>query len=132
MIRFFAGHPTAANLLMIALIAIGLFALPGLLRETMPDYASTEVEVRVIYPGASAEDVEEAVCGRIEDAVDGIDGVAELRSEAREGIGIVVAEMRDGYGLERFLNEVKREVDAIDDFPDLAEPPIVQELGWTR
>lgn len=36
MIRYFARHPTAANLLMLALILIGLTSLPKLKRETFP------------------------------------------------------------------------------------------------
>ena len=38
MIRYFAGHPTAANLLMIAFLAMGLIGLPNLKRETFPDF----------------------------------------------------------------------------------------------
>ena len=95
MIRFFSAHPTAANLLMVVLLATGLFALPGLLRETFPDFAPSKVQVQVLYPGASAEDVEEAVCARIEDAVDGVNGIEEIVSEAREGMALVTVEMTD-------------------------------------
>jgi len=78
-IRYFAAHPTAANLLMLLFIVLGLVALPTLQRETFPNFTPQEVEVRVPYPGASAQDVEEAICQRVEDAVDGIDGVDETR-----------------------------------------------------
>ena len=131
MIRFFAAHPTAANLLMILLLALGALSLPSLKRETMPDFAANEVQVRVVYPGANAIDVEEAICQRIEDAVDGIGDVAEIRCEAREGLGTATIEMAEGANLERFISEVKTEVDAIDDFPDLVETPTVRELNRT-
>ena len=75
MIRYFTTHPTAGNLLMIILLAMGLFALPGLQRATFPDFKATAVEVRVQYPGATAVDVEEAICRRIENAVDGVEFV---------------------------------------------------------
>ena len=51
MIRFFAGHPTAANLLMVLFLVAGALTLPSIRRETMPDYAPSEVEVRTRYPG---------------------------------------------------------------------------------
>ncbi len=89
MIRFFATHPTAANLLMMRFLAAGLLSLPTLRRETLPDFTPDEVEVRVIYPGASAEEVEEAICERVEDALDGIKYIEEVRSDAREGLSIV-------------------------------------------
>ena len=56
MIRFFVGHPTAANLLMIGIMVLGLSALPDLERETFPDIPLSNVQVQVINPGASAEE----------------------------------------------------------------------------
>ena len=56
MIRFFTGHPTAANLLMIAFLVAGALTTPYILRETQPDFAPTEVEVRIRYPGATAQE----------------------------------------------------------------------------
>ena len=53
MIDFFAKHPTAANLLMVIMIAVGLLSIGGIRRETFPDAAPTEVEVSVLFPGAS-------------------------------------------------------------------------------
>ncbi len=131
MIRFFAGHPTAANLLMLLLLILGAFSLPGLKRETLPDFTPNELQARVVYPGASAEDVEEAICQRFEDAVDGVTDLLEIRCEAREGLGSATIEMIEGGNLERFIAEVKTEIDAIDDFPDLAEAPTVRELNRT-
>ena len=57
MIRYFAAHPTAANLLMLLLVVLGLSALPTLERETFPEFAPQEVQVNVPYPGATPEDV---------------------------------------------------------------------------
>lgn len=129
MIRFFAAHPTAANLLMISLIVIGLSALPGMKRETFPDFAPQEIEIRVAYPGASSEDVESAICRRLEDAVDGIADVAEVRCQALESTAIAVAKMFEGGDFSKFLDDVKTEVEAIDDFPDLVEKPVIRQLG---
>lgn len=131
MIRYFAGHPTAANLLMLVFLLAGLLALPQLNRETFPDFAPREAEVNIDYPGASAEDVEESICLRLEDALSVVSSIEELRCEAKEGVGAAVAKMRDGFVFDRFLNDVRTEVDAIDDFPDAAEMPIVTELGRT-
>lgn len=131
MIHYFGHHPTAANLLMILIVVAGLATLPGLRRETLPDFSPEEVEVQVVYPGASAEDVEEVVCRRIEDAVDGLSGVGEVRCEAREGMGSTVVKMLPGTDFARFLDDVKIEVDAIDTFPEAAEEPVIAPLGRT-
>lgn len=62
MIGFFAHHQIPANLLTLLSLAPGVARLPTLKRETFPGFAPGEVEIRVPYPGASAEDVEDVVC----------------------------------------------------------------------
>jgi len=131
MIRFFVRHPTAANLVMLALIVCGLFAAPLLQRETFPRVQPKRVEIQVLNPGARAEDVEEAICQRIEDAIDGIDNVAEVTCDAREGLARAVVEMVEGGNLDRFSTDVRTEIDAITDFPDQVEDPVVKQLGRT-
>jgi len=131
MIRFFIGHPTAANLVMIAFIVLGLFAAPTLQRETFPRLEPRQVEVRVVYPGARPEDVEEAICQRIEDAIDSVSDVHEISCEANEGLARSVIEMQEGSDLDRFTSDVKTEVEAITDFPEQSEKPVISQLGRT-
>ncbi len=131
MIRFFANHPTVANLLMLIFIVMGISSISSLRRETFPAFSADQVEVRVLYPGATAEEIEEAVCRRIEDAVDGVNYVEEVRSDAQEGLGKIVVEMQDGKDFSAFIKDIETEIDAIDDFPEHAEEPIITELGRT-
>ncbi|MGD9164665.1 MAG: efflux RND transporter permease subunit, partial [Chromatiales bacterium] len=132
MIDWFARHPNAANLLMAAIMILGLTALPGLQRETLPEIKNDKVEIRVIYKGATAEEVEDAVCRRLEDALEGITSLDEMRCDAREGVGTATAVMLEGADMTRFLDDIKSEVDAIDDFPEQTELPVVEELGRTE
>ncbi|MGE3247412.1 MAG: efflux RND transporter permease subunit, partial [Beijerinckiaceae bacterium] len=131
MIRYFASHPTAANLVMIGFLAIGLVSLPMLPRETFPRLEPNRVEVSVVYPGARAEDVREAICGRIEDAIGKVDQVLETKCEAREGIGRATVKMREGANLDRFTSDIKTQIDAITSFPQSSERAIIKQLGRT-
>ena len=131
MIAWFARHQTAANLLMAAIMILGLVALPGLQRETFPELQSDTVEIRVIYRGATPGEVEDAVCRRLEDVLESITDLDEMRCDAREGMGTATAIMREGALMTRFLDDVKSAVDAIDDFPDQTEPAVVEELNRT-
>ena len=131
MIRFFAAHPTIANLLMILFLAAGLFVAPTLLRETFPRKALSEVEISVPYPGARPEEVETAICERIENALDAVTGVDRHSCEARENLGRAVVKMREGDNFQTFSNDVKTEIDAITDFPERAEAATVRPLGQT-
>ncbi|MCK0126263.1 efflux RND transporter permease subunit [Gelidibacter sp. F2691] len=131
MIRFFAAHPTIANLLMILFLAAGLFVSPTLLRETFPRADASEVEINVPYPGARPEDVETAICERIESALDAVTGIERHSCEARENSARAVVKLREGDDFQAFVAEVKSEIDAITDFPDRAEAATVRPLGLT-
>ncbi|MAO13613.1 MULTISPECIES: efflux RND transporter permease subunit [Marinobacter] len=128
MIRWFAAHPTAANLLLILLLAAGLFAAPHLKRETFPDYRPMEVSVEVVYRGASAADVEDAVCRRLYDAVKGVEFLDEFSCVAQDNLASATATMSVGGDAIRFLNEIDTEVNAITELPARADSPVVREL----
>ena len=131
MIEWFARHQTAANLLMAAIMILGLVAIPELQRETFPEIKNENVQIQVIYLGATADEVEDAICRRIEDALESITDLDEMLCDSREGVGTATAVMREGADMTRFLDDVKSEIDAINDFPDQAEPPVIEELART-
>ncbi|QDU53866.1 efflux RND transporter permease subunit [Aeoliella mucimassa] len=132
MIAFFARHPTAANLLMGGIMVLGIMSIGGIRRETFPDFQPREVEIRVAYPGATATDVEDSICQRIEDAIDGVRFVEEVRCDARENVGTVTVEMVEGGVWQAFKDEIDTAIGAIDDFPAEAEEPVVEELHTTE
>ncbi len=131
MIRFFAAHPTISNLLMILLLLSGLAIGPQLLRETFPRKDPSRVEVTVPYPGARPEDVETAICERIENALDAVTGIDRHSCEAREGLARAEVRMLESGDFQTFVADVKSEVEAISDFPDRAEDVRVRALGLT-
>ena len=131
MIRFFASHATAANVMMVAIIILGIAALPKLQRDTFPVIPATEVEVRTSYPGATPAEVEDAICQRIEDALDSVAGLKEIRCDARENIAITTAQMSGGTDLDTFFNDVKSQVEAITSFPDKVEKSSIIKLERT-
>ena len=131
MIRYFAKHPTAANLLMVGILLIGILALPKLQRDTFPATDPTQVEVRVSYPGATALDVEEAVCLRFEEALGVIPDKLEMTCEARENLAIAVVTMIEGRDFDTFYNDIKSEIEAITGFPANVERPTVTKMERT-
>ena len=123
MIQYFARHPTAANLLMAALMILGLVTLPKLQRDTFPIIPPTEVEVRIPYPGARPADVESDICQRCEDALDTVSGLQEVRCDARENLAILTAQMYEGGDMDAFYNDVKSQIESITTFPEKVERP---------
>ncbi len=131
-IAWFARNPVAANLLMWVAIVAGLTALPRTPQKIMPDADLKMVQVQVPYLGAAPEEAEQAVCIRIEEALDGVEGVERIRSTANEGICAVNVELFDDADESVALDDVKNRIDAIDTFPEEAEKPIVSLLTPKR
>ena len=126
MIRYFSTHPTASNLVMLLFLVLGVWALPQLKRETFPTFTSNQVQVRVAYPGSTAEEVEEAIIQRLEEAVKSVENVKRSTARASEGVGILNLEMEDGAGeISKFLDDIRTEVESINNFPNSAEDPII-------
>lgn len=131
MIRWFTGHPTAANLLLLLFIAAGSFAAPTLLRETFPDFRPVEAEISVAYRGAAAEDVETGICAPLWDAVQGVESLETFTCTAQDNRARAVATMEPAGDATRFVAALRTEVSAIDTFPDRADPATVRELHRT-
>ena len=129
MIDFFAKHPTAANLLMVIMLAAGLMSLGSLRRETFPDSLPTEVQVTVVFPGATPEEVDESIVSRLEEELDSVQFLKEMRSQSLSNVGTVTLEMSDRGDYGAFRNEIENAVTSINDFPDLAEPPVIKRLN---
>ena len=126
-IAWFARNPVAANLLMMFIIVGGLLATTTVKEEVMPEVQLEWITIDVPYLGAAPEEVEEGVVIRIEEAIQGIDGIKEIQSTASEGSASVMVELELGADARRVVDEVKSSVDAITTFPLETEKPIVRE-----
>ena len=127
-IAWFVRNRVAANVLMVGLMAGGVLAIPGLKVEVFPEFSLEIVTVSVPYPGAAPEEVEESVCLRVEEELDGLPGVERVSSIAAEGAGTVTVELLRGADVRAVLSDVKARVDAITSFPEEVERPIVSEF----
>ncbi|MFO8099784.1 MAG: efflux RND transporter permease subunit [Salinibacter sp.] len=127
-IAWFARHGVAANLLMLLLLVGGLTAGGLVVQENFPEFSLDAVEIRVRYPGASPEDVEDAIVRRVEDRIEGVEGIDRVLGTAAENIGVITVELTRGTNLDRARTDIKSEVDRITSFPEEAEEPIVTEV----
>jgi len=132
-ISWMARNGVAANLLMFGILASGiLLGLMQVRQEVFPEFALDIVSVRVPYPGASPEEVEQGIVLAIEEEVRGIDGVKSVDATAAEGYGAVSVELLLGANPDKVLADVKNAVDRITSFPEDAEEPSVSLLSTRR
>ena len=127
-IGWFVGNPVAANLLMMILVVSGLISVFQIRQEEMPAIDLDVVTVTVPYLGAAPEEVENGVSLRIEEALEGIQGIYRMTSIASEGAGTVILELETGADRTQTANEIKSQIDAISTFPRETERPIVSLL----
>ena len=127
-IEWFARNSVAANLLMVFLVTTELIAAFTIRSETFPETSLDLIQIDVPYFGAAPEEVKEAVCVRIEEAIQGVEGIKQITSTASEGMGSVLVEVELCADVRRLLDDLKGRVDAIDTFPEETEKPVMREL----
>ena len=127
-IAWFARNPVAANLTMLFIMVSGVIATQAVKEEVFPEIELDRVRIQVPYLGAAPEEVEAGVAIRIEEAIQGIDGIKEIQSTASEGSASVAVELELGADARRVVDEIKNQVDAITTFPIETEKPIVREM----
>lgn len=129
-IAWFTRNSVAANLLLFIILICGIMVLGNgmLTEEIFPEFSADIVTVSVVYRGAAPEEVEEGVVIKIEEAIQDLDGIKEIRGTAAENQGSVTVEAIPGYDTRKLLDEIKSRVDAIDTFPVETERPVIAEL----
>tara|TARA_R110002073_G_scaffold240208_8_gene401889 strand:- start:6988 stop:10206 length:3219 start_codon:yes stop_codon:yes gene_type:complete len=119
----------AMNVIMLGTLLLGAWSLSQLRREFWPDFELYVVNISVVYPGASPDEIEQGILEKIEEAIRTVDGIDEMTSSAREGIGSVTLELDSDTkqaDAQRVLTEVTTLIDQIPSFPELAEKPDVR------
>ena len=130
MTRVSIDHPVFATMMMVALTVLGVFSYQRLRVEAMPDVRPPFVSIRVAYPGASPEQVENDIAKPIENVVNTVAGVKRLLSASYEGVGFTWIEFRLDVDQDRVVQEVRDKVAQIRaGFPRDVKDPVVQRGG---
>ena len=127
-IAWFARNPVAANLMMVFIMVSGLLATTTVKEEVFPEVELDRIGIQVPYLGAAPEEVEEGVVIRIEEAIQGVDGIKEIQSTASEGNASVMVELELGADARWVVDEVRSNIDAITTFPLGTEKPVIREM----
>ncbi len=131
-IAWFAHNAVAANLLMAALVAGGIWSAITITKEVQPRIVLDSISVSVPYRGGTPKDVEQGVLIKIEEAVEDVEGIEEIVSTAREGSGTVRIDVLPEYDVIEVLDQVKSRVDAISTFPAETERPTYRRNQFTQ
>ncbi|MCB0360763.1 MAG: efflux RND transporter permease subunit, partial [Bdellovibrionales bacterium] len=119
-------RPVLATMMSLALILIGLVGLKDLPVRELPDVDPPIVNVSTVFTGAAAEVVETEVTEKIEEAINGIEGIKVLSSESREELSLVTVEFQLSRDIDLAAQDVRDRVSRIRrNLPDDIEEPVI-------
>jgi len=128
LIAAFLKSRTAANVLMLGILGLGVLAATRIRRETFPSSDLDTLKVTARYPGASPDEVESTVLTLIEEQCTGIKGMKSVSGTASEGRAAVTVELREGTDMSVALAELRDRIGQITGFPETIEDVVVSEL----
>lgn len=123
-------RPVFAAMLILSLVVVGAASYFRLGVDRFPSVDLPTVSVRTSLPGASAEEVETLISQPVEEVVNTVDGIDELRSISGPGTSLVIATFKLDRDLETAAQDVRdRVASVVRRLPDDATPPVVQKFN---
>lgn len=117
LVNYFIKHSISGNLLMVLILMFGFFSMSNLRSTFFPQVPSRNIMIGAAYPGASAEEIEEAVVLKIEDQLKGVSGVERISSTTMENTGSINIEIKKNADIDQVYEDVQNGVDQINSFP---------------
>ena len=127
-IIYFTRHRTAANLLLVVLIVAGFYDAKN--AAQFSDVIDDNVTVSVAWPGAGAEDVDEAIVQVLEPALLSLEGASDANSVSFEGRAYITLEFEPGWDMARATGDVETAIDQISTLPEDADDPKIKRGSW--
>ena len=125
----FAQHKVAANLLMLIMLLAGFVSLMKLNTQFLPNFEPDFITVRVVWPGAPAEDVAKSIVTPLEQQLRNLDHVKEMSSTSSRSSAVIVLEYDEGSNMGLALDQVKEFVDSVRNLPSDAETPVISKVS---
>ena len=123
-------RPVSTLLVILAIVVFGVASLLGMPRELMQDMNMPMQLVMVVYPGASASDVDSLVVDPIEDAVSTLSGVSSVTSYANENMAMVMLMYDYGTDNDDNYSALKEKLDGLQStLPDSCHTPSIMEMS---
>ncbi len=128
-LAFFVRHKVAANVLVLIALLAGFLGISRMNVQFFPNFALDVLSVRVLWSGASAEDVENGIVIPLEERLKTVDGVKKLASTAAQGVASITLELREGTDSLAALDQVRQRVAEFINLPKDAEAPQISRVS---
>ncbi len=129
LVRFSVRHRGIVIGLGLAVVVYGLRVLAGAKLDVFPEFAPPQVSIQTEAPGFSAEQVEILVTKPIEDAINGVTGIAAVRSQSIQGLSVITAILAEGTDIYRARQSLAERLgEAQGRLPRSVPPPVISPL----
>ena len=119
-------RPIMTTLCFVAVVILGLFSLVKLPIDLLPDIETNTIMVITMYPGASAEDIEQNVTKPLENTLNSVEHLKHISSNSRENTSVITLEFEFGYDIDVLTNDVRDKLDMVESsLPDGVMNPII-------
>src|SRR5581483_11777141 len=126
------NNPVLITMVMVALVVVGLLSFTRLPVDLIPNVQIPVVAISTVYPGASADDVQNSITKPIEDAVSSLNGVDTVTSTSQENLSLVTIQFTLETDPQRAAQDVQEKINAIrGTFPRDALSPTVQRFDFS-
>ncbi|MDM8523597.1 efflux RND transporter permease subunit [Desulfococcaceae bacterium HSG8] len=124
----FARNTVFANIVLVLIFLAGGIAAFSMIRENFPEFSLDMITISVPYPGADPEEIEEGISQKLEEAIEGMEGIKQYTTQSDENIGTMMVEVKEDYDADDLMEQIRSKVNAISTFPIDAEKPVITEL----
>ncbi|MFT7114219.1 MAG: multidrug efflux pump, partial [Candidatus Azotimanducaceae bacterium] len=127
------ANSTSVFILLFMILFLGLSSYMQMPKELFPEIKIPTIYVSTPYPGNSPEDIENLVTRPLEQEIQSIKGIKNLKSTSIQDYSAVIVEFNTDVEVSEVLQEVKDAVDkAKGDLPtDLPTDPNVSEIDFS-
>ena len=127
--KFVLKRPVTAMLIILSIVFFGFISLTKFKYELTPEISMPMYIVVTVYPGASPEDVDDLVTGKLEEEAYNLQGAKDITCVSRENYSLVVVQYEYNQNMDKAYNDLKKMVDKVkQDFNDSVQEPNIIEM----
>lgn len=130
LLRYFVGHKTAANLLLLLMLVAGVIGGLKIRAQFFPDVVIDTLNVSISWSGTGPQEVDEAIVSRLEPKLRAIDGIETITAVAREGSASFKLEFLPSWNMDSALDDVRAAIDEFTELPEDADEPVIRRSRW--
>lgn len=124
------NRPVTTGMFFMAILLFGLVALRMLPKDMLPDIELPAITVVTIYPGASAEEVEQQISNPLETVLSGTENLKKISSQSKENVSFISLEFNWGTDITEAANNARDLMELVKtDLPNDAQSPYIMKVN---